>query len=192
MQTHLFPTTTRFRATVILLAALSATSAAQAFEVSSPALKEGDRLTQRQLYNGFGCTGENRSPALAWSEVPVGTQSFGVTLYDPDAPTGSGWWHWVVFNIPAQIRSLPEDAGNADGVKLPQGAVQSRTDFGSVGFGGACPPVGDKPHRYQLTVYALDTTEIALDASSTAAMVGFFLNQHAIAKAQITWNYGRE
>ena len=98
-------------------------------------------MAMEQVYNGFGCTGKNLSPQLSWDKAPSGTKSFAITAYDPDAPTGSGWWHWIAFNIPASVNSL--DSG-ASGNSMPAGTVESRTDYGSTGFGGACPPVGDK------------------------------------------------
>jgi Raf kinase inhibitor-like YbhB/YbcL family protein len=133
---------------------------AQAMTLISPTIENGKSLQNAQIYNGWGCTGKNESPALKWSDVPKGTKSFAVTMYDPDAPTGSGWWHWVVVNIPADVRSLPENAGVKDSKKLPQGAIQLRNDFGYNGFGGACPPEGSKPHNYQITVYALNTSKL--------------------------------
>src|SRR5262249_36039899 len=127
-------------------------AATATFKLESPTIKPGATLSEQQVFNGMGCSGKNTSPALHWSGAPAGTKSFALTLYDPDAPTGSGWWHWVVFNLPPSITSLPEGAGSADGGKLPPGTVQGRTDFGTTGFGGACPPPGDKPHRYIFTV----------------------------------------
>jgi Raf kinase inhibitor-like YbhB/YbcL family protein len=162
-----------------------------ALELQSPTLADGATLPAQQVFNGFGCSGENQSPALTWSDVPTGTKSFAITLYDPDAPTGSGWWHWVVFNIPADTRALSANAGTASGENLPSGSIQSRTDFGTPGFGGACPPEGDMPHRYQLVLHALDVESLPLDENSSGAMVGFFLKQHAIATSQLTWSYGR-
>ena len=114
-----------------------------------------------------------------------------MTVYDPDAPTGSGWWHWVIFNIPATARSLDAGAGNADMAKAPRGSVQSVTDFGKPGYGGACPPAGDSPHRYIFTVFALDVASLGLDGSAMPAMVGFYLHQHAIGKAQLNVLYSR-
>src|SRR6185312_8861333 len=113
--------------------------AASAFTLTSAEVKPGGSIAAEQVYKGFGCTGENVSPSLAWKDPPSGTKSFAVTVYDPDAPTGSGWWHWVVFNLPASTHALPKGAGDAGGSGMPAGAVQSRTDFGSAGYGGPCP-----------------------------------------------------
>lgn len=157
-------------------------------------LKSGDfsgQLTQTQVYSGFGCSGKNISPSLNWVNAPKKTKSFAVTVYDPDAPTGSGWWHWVVFNIPAGVHELKTDAGNPQKDLAPKGSIQSLTDYGTTGFGGACPPKGDKPHRYVFTVFALDVAKLDLDAKAQPALVGFFLNQHAIAKASLISYYGR-
>ena len=151
----------------------------------------GGQLTMKQVFDGFGCTGENVSPALSWKDAPKGTKSFAVTVYDPDAPTGSGWWHWVAFNLPVSVTSLPAGAGDPAKALMPKGAVQSTTSYGKAGFGGACPPVGDKAHRYVFTVYALDVESLPLDAGATPALVGYMLNQHAIAKASLISYYGR-
>ena len=112
-------------------------------------------------------------------------------MYDPDAPTGSGWWHWVVYNLPASATGLPEGAGSADGKGLPAGAAQGRTDFGAPGFGGACPPAGDKPHRYVFTVYALKTDKLEVPADGSAALVGFMIHANQIGHASFTARYGR-
>ena len=161
------------------------------FTVTSPSVSEGATIGEKHLFAGFGCTGGNKSPALAWSDAPADTKSFAVTVYDPDAPTGSGWWHWVVFNIPVGTTELKEGAGDAKGALLPPGSVQSVTDFGQPGFGGPCPPVGDKPHRYIFTVHALKLEKLPLEPSASGAMVGFFLGQNTIAKASVTGLYGR-
>jgi Raf kinase inhibitor-like YbhB/YbcL family protein len=165
---------------------------AAGFALSSPTVKAGSVLTEAQVFNGFGCTGKNVSPALEWQGAPKGTKSFAVTVYDPDAPTGSGWWHWVVYNIPAASTTLAEGAGTAEGKGLPNGAVQGRTDFGAPGFGGACPPKGDKPHRYIFTVFALKTEKIDVPADATAALVGFMINANKLGQAQFTARYGRK
>ena len=115
---------------------------ASAFKLTSPELKPGQMLPASYEFAGFGCAGENLSPALQWQGAPAGTQSFAVTMYDPDAPTGSGWWHWMVYNLPADTSSLPRGAGSVDAPILPAGAVQQRIDFGIHGYGGVCPPAG--------------------------------------------------
>ena len=151
----------------------------------------GGQLTETQVFSGFGCSGKNISPSLKWVNAPRNTKSFAVTVYDPDAPTGSGWWHWVVFNISAADNTLKANAGNLEKNLAPAGSIQSVTDFGKPGFGGACPPAGDKPHRYVFTVSALDVEKLELDANTQPAMVGFFLNQHSIARASLVAYYGR-
>lgn len=177
----------------LLVAGFLAASLAQAagFTLSSPTIKPGATLTQAQVFNGFGCTGQNISPELRWSGAPAGTKSFAVTMYDPDAPTGSGWWHWLVINLPAESTGLAEGAGAADGKALPAGARHGRTDFGSPGFGGACPPEGNKPHRYIFTVYALKTDKIDVPADASAALIGFMLNANKLATASFTAKFGR-
>jgi Raf kinase inhibitor-like YbhB/YbcL family protein len=169
---------------------LSSLAHAAGFTLSSPTIKPGSTLTKAQVFNGFGCSGDNISPELKWSGAPAGTKSFAVTVYDPDAPTGSGWWHWVVINLPADSTGLAEGAGTAVG-KLPAGAMQGRTDFGSAGFGGACPPQGDKPHRYIFTVYALKVDKLDVPADATAALVGFMINANKLGSATFTAKYGR-
>jgi len=159
-------------------------------KLHSADMKAGSSLGEQQVYNSFGCSGKNVSPALSWSGAPSGTKSYAITLYDPDAPTGSGWWHWVVYNIPTAVTSLPSGAGNAGG-KLPSGAVQGRTDFGTSGYGGPCPPTGDKPHRYIFTVYALKTDKIDVPADSGGALVGYMLHANALAKGTLLTRYGR-
>ena len=155
------------------------------FTLSSSDL-EG-QLTSKQVFNGFGCTGENISPELSWKDAPKGTKSFAVTVYDPDAPTGSGWWHWLVFDIPKDKFTLPRGFGNSESKDV----IQSITDYGKSGFGGACPPIGDKAHRYEFTVYALDIETLGLDKNANPALVGFYLNSHSLAKASIISYYGR-
>jgi Raf kinase inhibitor-like YbhB/YbcL family protein len=182
-------------ATTLAVAAIvggASVAHAAGFKLTSPTIKPGAMLTDAQVFNGFGCEGKNISPALKWSGAPKGTKSFALTVYDPDAPTGSGWWHWVVFNLPASTTELPEGAGSADGKGLPAGALQGRTDFGAPGFGGACPPKGDKPHRYIFTVHALKTDKIEVPPDATAALVGFMINANRIGSASFTARYGRK
>lgn len=162
------------------------------FTLESPDLNAKQPIAEKYVLNGFGCEGGNVSPALTWKNAPKDTKSFAVTAYDPDAPTGSGWWHWVVFNLPADAASLPQGAGNPGPGKLPKGAVQGRTDFGKPGWGGPCPPKGDKPHRFVFTVFALKTDKLDLDENASAAMVGFMLNANSLGKAMFTAKYGRK
>ena len=155
------------------------------FTLSSSDLQ--GQLTSKQVFNGFGCTGENISPELSWKDAPKGTKSFAITVYDPDAPTGSGWWHWLAFDISKDKFTLPSGFGNSES----KDAIQSITDYGKSGFGGACPPVSDKVHRYIFTVHALDVETLGLDKNANAALVGFYLNSHSLAKASLISYYGR-
>ena len=164
---------------------------AAGFEVSSPQIKPGSRVSEEQVFNSFGCHGGNQSPALQWSGAPKGTKSFAVTVYDPDPPTGSGWWHWVVFNIPGDATGLAKNAGDPTANLIPAGSIQSRTDFGKTGYGGPCPPVGDKAHRYEFTIYALKTDKLPLDENAPAAMVGFYIHQNLIQKTVLKAQYSR-
>src|SRR5438067_2094273 len=122
-----------------------------ALTLTSSSFKEGATLGMDHILSadyGFGCGGGNKSPHLAWSGAPAGTKSFALMVYDPDAPTGSGFWHWVMFDIPADTTELPKGAGDPKAATAPKGATQSRTDFGVPGYGGPCPPQGDPPHHY--------------------------------------------
>ncbi len=163
---------------------------AQQFTLTSTDLQ--GQLTNAQVFAGFGCTGDNISPQLAWANAPEGTKSFAITLYDPDAPTGSGWWHWVMFNVPASENDLKADAGNLESGLAPEGSTQSITSFGKVGFGGACPPEGDKAHAYIFTVYALSIEKIELGADAPPAMVGYYLNANVIQKSSLISYYKRQ
>lgn len=146
-------------------------------------LRDGDKLPHRHVFNGMGYDGDNISPHLAWDEVPMGTKSFVVTCYDPDAPTGSGWWHWVVVNLPADTRVLTQGFGSGL-VAVPDGVIQTRTDFGKAGYGGAAPPKGET-HRYIFTVHALDVERLDVDEDASGAMVGFNVHFHSLASASI-------
>ncbi len=165
---------------------LLASPALAEMTLTSPTISEGGTLPMEQVFNSFGCSGGNISPALDWTGAPEGTKSFAVTVYDPDAPTGSGWWHWGVFNLPAESAGLA--AGASTG--LPEGAIQSRTDFGAEGFGGACPPEGAPPHHYVFTVFALPDV-LPPEAGASGAMLGFYLNAMALDRATLTATYGR-
>jgi Raf kinase inhibitor-like YbhB/YbcL family protein len=175
----------------LAFAALVLPLAAQAFSLESPDISAKAPIDNKYVFKGFGCAGDNVSPALQWKDAPKDTKSFALTVYDPDAPTGSGWWHWVVINLPANGSGLPRGAGDPDAGKLPEGAVQTRTDYGKPGWGGPCPPVGDKPHHYVFTLHALKVDKLDLPQDAPAAMVGFMINANRIAKASFTARYGR-
>ena len=179
------------RMILILSLTLYADVQAAGFTLSSTDVQ--GQISNDQVFNSFGCTGKNISPQLSWTNVPEGTKSFAVTVYDPDAPTGSGWWHWLVFNIPESVSSIKTGASVSSGSDkaMPVGAVESVTSYGSAGFGGACPPKDDKPHRYIFTVFALNTKKIEQDKNARPELIGFFLNSHTIAKASIMAYYGR-
>jgi Raf kinase inhibitor-like YbhB/YbcL family protein len=159
------------------------------FTISAPDLTSRGRIALTHVYNGMGCTGQNISPALQWANPPAGTRSFAVTAYDPDAPTGSGWWHWVMYNIPANATGLAAGAGT--GRNAPRGSAQGNTDFGSKGYGGPCPPVGDAPHHYHFKVFALKVDRLDVPGNATAAMIGYNLNANKLATAEIVSLYGR-
>jgi Raf kinase inhibitor-like YbhB/YbcL family protein len=161
------------------------------FTVQSPDLQNGGTVAPAQVFNGFGCTGRNISPALSWSGAPATTKSYALTIYDPDAPTGSGFWHWVVYDIPAQTTSLPPGAGALASTLLPAGAKQARSDFGTAAYGGPCPPQGDRPHHYILTVSALDVAPLPVPDNPTPAVVGFTVHFHVVGTARLTALYGR-
>ena len=172
-----------------LAAAAAVPALAAGMTVISSDIKDGGTIPMAQVFTG--CKGRNISPALAWSGAPAGTKSFAITMFDPDAPTGSGWWHWTVFNIPPTVHRLPQGAGDAGAKSLPQGAGEGRTDFGFSHYGGPCPPAGDPAHHYHITVYAVKVAKLPLDANSSGATVGFNLHFNTLAKAQIVGTYGR-
>lgn len=175
---------------LVSLVVISTPAFAKEFTLTSPQLENGDTMENAQVFNSFGCSGENISPELNWQNAPKGTKSFAVTMYDPDAPSGSGWWHWVMFNIPANTSSITLGAGT-NMKQLPVGTVSSITDFGVPGYGGACPPAGDKPHRYIVKVVALSVDKLDLDAKAMPAYVGFNVNGAKLAEASIEVMFGR-
>lgn len=163
-------------------------AARSAFRLASDQLTDGGRLPENQVLNGFGRHGGNLSPHLRWIHAPAGTKSFVLTLYDPDAPTGSGWWHWVVIDLPATTSELPQGASRQMS-KMPAGAREMRTDFGSPGYGGAAPPAGET-HRYVFTLHALDVAHLDAPDESSAAMIGFLVHAHSLGSATLTVLYG--
>ncbi len=159
------------------------------FQVTSTDVTDGEPLSAPQVSGVMGAGGEDRSPQLSWSGFPEGTRSFAVTVYDPDAPTASGFWHWAVANIPASVTELPSGAGDKDAPTLPEGAVQLRNDAGFAGFIGAAPPAGHGPHRYFVVVHAVDTDTLDVDADTTPAVLGFNLFVHSLARAALVATY---
>jgi Raf kinase inhibitor-like YbhB/YbcL family protein len=156
------------------------------FSVTSTDLQHGEALPQPLVSGKMGLDGQDRSPQLSWSGFPPETRGFAVTVYDPDAPTTSGFWHWAVFGLPASVTELP--SGAADG-GLPAGAVQLRNDAGFAGFVGAAPPAGHGPHSYYVVVHALDTDDLGVPADATCAYLGFNLFSHTLARATLVGTY---
>jgi Raf kinase inhibitor-like YbhB/YbcL family protein len=163
-----------------MLALASSVGASWGFEISSPSLSAGNWDNKYYGDKISGCDGGNVSPALSWKDPPAGTKSFAVTLYDPDAPTGSGWWHWQVWNIPSTTMGFGEG-------KVPKGAAQGKGDIGRTGYLGPCPPPGTGVHHYTFTVFALKVDKLEIDPSASGAFVGYNLNGNAIAKASVVY-----
>jgi len=168
-------------AAAALAAALS--TGASAMELSSSDVAPGASLTLAQVFSE--CGGSNVAPALAWGGAPSGAKSYAVTLFDPDAHGGQGWWHWIVYNLPAGTNGL------ARGGVLPQGAAAGRNDFGRKEYDGACPPEGSGTHHYQFTVWAMPTDTLAVDANASGEAIEPYLKAHAIANATLTATYER-
>jgi Raf kinase inhibitor-like YbhB/YbcL family protein len=207
-QTPRLKSTTRLAAAALLslgtLAAGSLHAQTGAFTLSSPDLAGGS-FDNKFVLNGFGCKGDNVSPALEWKNVPPGTKSLSLLLHDPEAPTGSGFWHWTVLNIPASTTGLPQGAGNA-AATLPAPAFGGNTDFQDTGatgangnYGGPCPPTGDKPHHYHFTLYAVGVEDVQKAAgvpkTGSAALYSYVLNKGIgpglLGTATFTATYGR-
>lgn len=159
---------------------------AGAMTLTSASWPDGGRVPQRSAYDRAGCSGGNVSPQVAWAGAPPGTQSYALTVFDPDAPGGAGWWHWIVLNVPPAAAALAESAGS--GGSLPAGALQARTDWGVAGYGGPCPPRGST-HRYVVTIYALDIGRIT--APRAGAELEAALRGHVLASATLVARYGR-
>ena len=179
----------QFLTTLFLILSLSLIGQST-FTLNSNTL--GGNSTTLEEFNGFGCTGQNTSPQLTWSNAPEGTKSFAITMYDPDAPTGSGWWHWLVFDIPADINKVLKNAGNIESGLMPSEAIQSMTNYGAYGYGGPCPPENHGIHQYIITVHALKVDNLGLDKNTNPAVVGYYLWNNTIEKASIVTYYERK
>jgi Raf kinase inhibitor-like YbhB/YbcL family protein len=176
---------------VVLASGIFAAGSASAdgFRLASPDLAEGDRFRAEQVSAGSGCSGGNVSPALQWSGAPAGTKSFAVTMFDPDAEIGRGWWHWIIYDIPANVSGLSKGAGDPEHRLAPEGSLQTATDSGNPGYGGPCPPQGDDEHRYVFKVYALDVEK--LPAKQESVMIPLHLHFHSLAQATLIGVYSR-
>lgn len=181
------------RLTTAITTLLLATPAlAEDFQLRSEALQENAQIPQEFAFDSFGCTGENISPPLTWSNAPEGTESFAIAVHDPDAPTGgAGFWHWMVIDIPADAAGLPKGAGSSPTTEMPEPARHIANDYGAKAWGGPCPPEGDKPHRYNFTVYAIGAKSLDLPEGASASLAGFMINQNALGSAKFTAIYGR-
>jgi Raf kinase inhibitor-like YbhB/YbcL family protein len=175
---------------VAIAAAFGVAYPAFALDVSSSSFGDDGKFADKYIANGFGCSGQNVSPQISWKDAPEGTKSFAITMYDRDAPTGSGFWHWLVYNIPPTTTELPEGAGS-DGGTLPDGAVLGRNDAGMNVYMGPCPPQGDSAHHYEITIFAVDVDALPPDQIPSGAVLGFNLHFHTLEKAMITYTYGR-
>jgi Raf kinase inhibitor-like YbhB/YbcL family protein len=155
------------------------------FEVSSTDIVDGAVMPMLHVHDSAG--GQNVSPQLGWTGAPAGTKGYTVTCFDPDAPTGSGFWHWSVVDLPASVTELPRGAGASDAA-LP-GGFHAGTDFGAATYGGAAPPKGDHPHRYMFVVHAMDVEHLGVDPGASPVAVAFHLAFHTLARARITATY---
>ncbi len=177
---------------ILVLLTICSESYASSFVALSTQIKPNKTISEDHIFNGFGCSGKNISPQIIWKNAPKETKSFAVTVYDPDAPTGSGWGSWLVVNIPASKSELPTNFGNENKFNLADGSVQVRNDYGVYSFGGPCPPKGAKAHRYIFTVHALSVEKLDLSSDATAALAGFMINHNSLAKAKFVAFFGRK
>ena len=180
-------------AVAVAFSVLAAPVAHAQMKVTSGDISEGAVSSKAMEANVLGCDGSNISPSLTWTGAPAGTKSFAIMIYDPDAPTGSGFWHWIVFNIPVSTTSIPTNAGNVKKKLMPKGVIQVRNDYGFTGYGGMCPPKDESTHHYKLTVLAVDEDKLQFtkDANGSNAVVRFELHYHTKDKAELNWTYSR-
>ncbi len=180
------------RAILILSLAFASPVFADGFTLSSKDITQAEYMSKAQEFNGFGCSGGDASPHLKWVNPPKGTKSFAITAYDPDAPTGSGWWHWQLVNIPLTTTELATGAGSAKSGAAPKGSSHIANDYGSKGFGGTCPPAGHGVHHYQFTVHALSVEKLDLPDNASGALAGYMINANTIGTSTIESLYKRD
>lgn len=183
-----------FKPCLAMLFSMSASACVLAdnFTLSSHDIASGEMMNKAQEFKGFGCDGGDLSPHLKWSNAPKGTKSFALTAYDPDAPTGSGWWHWQVINIPVNVSEIPTGAGHGKNNTMPAGSMQIENDYGSASFGGACPPEGHGIHHYRFKIHALSVEKIELPANASGALAGYMINANTIESSTIESLYKRD
>lgn len=174
-----------------LVALVAAPTAIAKLQLRVLGLQPGQRFGINQVYNGFGCTGHNLSPALRISGVPVHTESLAITIHDPDAATQSGWWHWLIYDLRTSTKQLAQGAGTPGRAPLPAGTRQGPNDFGTLGYGGVCPPAGDRPHRYHVTLWALKVSTLAAPPGASAALIDYMIEANAIAHRTVIVRYSR-
>ena len=170
---------------LVLFVGMAGAHAATAMELKSSSIPADTLIAPRYVYDQ--CDGDNVSPGFTWSGAPSDTKSFALTMHDPDAPAAGGWWHWIVLDIPADVRHIDEGASGS----LPAPIVEERNDFRRKGYGGPCPPKGADPHRYVFTIYALDEAALSLGMNASPATIDDTLKAHALAKASLVARYGR-
>ena len=176
----------------ILFFVLSTPVMASSLTLISNDIAQDKFMDKKQEFNGFGCSGDDLSPHLKWSNAPKGTKSFAITAYDPDAPTGSGWWHWQIINIPTNVMEISAGIGSVNSKHLPKGSSQIQNDYGIEGFGGACPPQGHGQHRYRFTVHALSVEKLELPSNASGALTGYMINANTIESSTIQSLYQRK
>jgi len=182
----------RFKFITVLSLSISVSANASTLTLSSHDITQGKFMDKAQEFDGFGCTGDNLSPHLKWSNVPKGTKSFAITAYDLDAPTGSGWWHWQIVNIPKNITEIPTGAGDINQEMAPLGSKQIDNDYGIKGFGGACPPSGHGVHHYRFSIHALSVEKLDLPTNASGALTGYMIKANTIESNTIESLYKRD
>ncbi|MFT2089961.1 YbhB/YbcL family Raf kinase inhibitor-like protein [Paraglaciecola sp. 2405UD69-4] len=176
----------------LLMGASTVAHSNDPFTLMSNDIAQGEFMDKAQEYNGFGCSGDDLSPHLKWVNAPEDTKSFAITAYDPDAPTGSGWWHWQLVNIPKDTSELITGAASLKESAIPKGSMHVSNDYGAPSFGGACPPVGHGVHHYRFTVHALSVEKLALPEDASGALAGYMINANTIETSSIEALYKRD